>query len=121
MTDRILVFYGSYRTDRAGIRLANYTVSALQARGNDVELIDAHAVDLPILDRKYTEYAPGTAPDRLEALARKIVAAAPFLFVNGEYNWGRQPGLKQLNAHFHEAWCWRPAANLTQYAGPTAD
>lgn len=117
MTDRILVFYGSYRTDRAGIRLASYTVSALQARGNDVELIDAKAVDLPMLDRMYKEYAPGTAPDRLESLARKIVAADAFVFITGEYNWGPQPGLKNLTDHFLEEWFWRPAAILSYSAG----
>src|SRR3546814_9071558 len=78
----------------------------------NVELIDAKAVDLPILDRMYKEYAPGTAPDRLEALARKIVAADAFVFVTGEYNWGPQPGLKNLTDHFLEEWLWRPAAIL---------
>jgi NAD(P)H-dependent FMN reductase len=62
MGDRILVFYGSYRSDRMGIRLANYAVSALSARGNDVELIDAKALGLPMLDRMYKEYAPGSDP-----------------------------------------------------------
>jgi hypothetical protein len=33
MADKILVFYGSYRSDRLGIRLANYVVAGLQARG----------------------------------------------------------------------------------------
>ena len=31
MADRILVFYGSYRFDRMGIRLAHYVVSELSA------------------------------------------------------------------------------------------
>src|SRR3546814_5303887 len=75
------------------------------------------SVDLPILDRMYKEYAPGTAPDRLEALARKIVAADAFVFVTGEYNWGPQPGLKNLTDHFLEEWFWRPAAILSYSAG----
>src|SRR3546814_10109946 len=63
------------------------------------------------------EYAPGTATDRLEALARKIVAADAFVFVTGEYNWGPQPGLKNLTDHFLEEWFWRPAAVLSYSAG----
>ncbi|MGN6622000.1 MAG: NADPH-dependent FMN reductase, partial [Sphingomonas sp.] len=55
MADRILVFYGSYRADRQGIRLAHYLVREFTARGADVELIDAREVDLPILDRMYKE------------------------------------------------------------------
>ncbi len=117
MPDRILVFYGSYRSDRMGIRLASYAVSELRKLGNDVELIDAKAVDLPMLDRMYKEYARGTAPAALEALATKIVAADAFVFVAGEYNWGPQPGLKNLTDHFLEEWFWRPAAILSYSAG----
>lgn len=89
---KILVFYGSYRPDRAGIRLANYIVSGLNARGQDASLIDAKEVNLPILDKMYKEYAPFTAPPALEELAQKIKAADAFVFVTGEYNWGPQPG-----------------------------
>ena len=110
MTDRILVFYGSYRTQRAGIRLANYLVAGLKGRGHDVELIDAKAVGLPMLDHMYKEYPKGEAPPALEALAQKIIAADAFVFVTGEYNWGIQPGLKNLTDHFLEEWFWRPAA-----------
>ena len=51
MSNRILVFYGSYRSDRMGIRVAQYVVEGLRRRGDDVELIDAKAVGLPMLDR----------------------------------------------------------------------
>jgi NAD(P)H-dependent FMN reductase len=110
MGRRILVFYGSYRADRKGIRLATFLVQALAGRGDDVELIDAKAVGLPMLDRMYKEYPPGGAPAALETLADKIRAADAFVFVAGEYNWGVQPGLKNLTDHFLEEWFWRPAA-----------
>jgi len=84
MADRILVFYGSYRSDRMGIRLA--------------------------------KYPKGTAPAALETLAEKIRAADAFIFVTGEYNWGPQPGLKNLTDHFLEEWFWRPAA-IASYSG----
>ena len=51
MTHRVLVFYGSYRLDRMGIRLAHFIVGQLQARGDAAELIDAKRVGLPMLDR----------------------------------------------------------------------
>jgi NAD(P)H-dependent FMN reductase len=115
--DRILVLYGSYRSDRMGIRLAHYAVASLAARGNAVELIDAKALDLPMLDRMYKEYAAGSAPAVLETLAGKIKGADAFVFVIGEYNWGPQPGLKNLTDHFLEEWFWRPAAILSYSAG----
>jgi NAD(P)H-dependent FMN reductase len=117
MPDRLLVFYGSYRADRMGIRLADYVVNALRARGDDVELIDAKAVGLPMLDRMYKEYPKGEAPAAMEQLAANIRAADGFLFITGEYNWGLQPGLKNLTDHFLEEWFWRPAAIASYSAG----
>lgn len=117
MSDNILIFYGSYRSDRQGIRLADYLVSAFAARGAQTELIDAKAIDLPMLDRMYKEYPKGEAPPRLEELAGKIRAADAFVFVAGEYNWSVQPGLKNLTDHFLEEWYWRPAAIASYSAG----
>src|ERR1043166_933076 len=117
MSNRILVFYGSYRSDRAGIRLAHFVVEGFRARGDDVELSDAKEVNLPMLDRMYKEHKKGEAPDVLEALARKIIAADGFVFITGEYNWGMQPGLKNLTDHFLEEWFWRPAAIASYSAG----
>ena len=51
MTNRILVFYRSCRFDRMGIRPAEYVVSGIRAHGKNVELIDAKAIGLPILER----------------------------------------------------------------------
>jgi len=117
MGNRILVFYGSYRSDRLGIRLAHFVVEGLRGRGDDVELIDAKAVGLPMLDRMYKEYPKGGAPAVLEQLAGKIRDADGFVFVTGEYNWGMQPGLKNLTDHFLEEWFWRPAAIASYSAG----
>lgn len=117
MPDNILVFYGSYRSDRMGIRLADFIVKGLRARGANVDFIDAKAVGLPMLDRMYKEHPKGQAPEKLETLAGKIRAADAFVFVTGEYNWGVQPGLKNLTDHFLEEWFWRPAAIASYSAG----
>ena len=117
MINRILVLYGSYRSDRVGIRLADFIVEGFRARGDDVELIDAKAIDLPILDRMYKEYPKGGAPAALEKLAGQIREADGFVFVTGEYNWGMQPGLKNLTDHFLEEWFWRPAGIASYSAG----
>lgn len=117
MPDRVLVFYGSYRSDRLGIRLANYIVTGLHRRGAEPALIDAREVALPMLDRMYKEYPKGAAPAPMEALAEKIRRADGFVFVAGEYNWGPQPGLKNLTDHYLEEWFWRPAAIASYSAG----
>jgi NAD(P)H-dependent FMN reductase len=117
MSDRILVLYGSYRSDRTGIRLADYIVHGLIDRGNDARLLDAREIGLPMLDRMYKEHAPGEAPQAMEDLAEQIRSADAFVFVAGEYNWGVQPGLKNLTDHFLEEWFWRPAAVASYSAG----
>jgi NAD(P)H-dependent FMN reductase len=117
MSNRILVFYGSYRSDRMGIRLANFVVDRLRRRGEDVEFIDAKAIGLPMLDRMYKEYPRDEAPGELEKLAAQIRQADGFVFITGEYNWGIQPGLKNLTDHFLEEWFWRPAAIASYSAG----
>lgn len=114
---RILILYGSYRSGRTGIRLANFLVSRFTELGNSVELIDAKAIGLPMLDRMYKEYPTGEAPEAMEALAGKIRDADAFVFVTGEYNWGVQPGLKNLTDHFLEEWFWRPAGIASYSAG----
>ena len=100
-----------------GIRLATYIVDRLKKRGEDPELIDARAIGLPMLDRMYKEYPKGGAPPAMEELAQKICRADAFVFVAGEYNWGMQPGLKNLTDHFLEEWFWRPAAIASYSAG----
>ena len=117
MSNRILVLYGSYRSDRMGIRLAQFVVDGFRARGDDVELIDAKAIGLPMLDRMYKEHPKGEAPAALEKLASQIRGADGFVFITGEYNWGVQPGLKNLTDHFLEEWFWRPAAIASYSAG----
>src|SRR5258707_2526872 len=104
MTNRILVLYGSYRSDRMGIRLAHFTVEGFRARGDDVELIDAKEVGLPMLDRMYKEYPKGQAPERLEQLATQIRAPDGFEFITCGDKWGIQTGLKNLNRQFLQEW-----------------
>jgi NAD(P)H-dependent FMN reductase len=117
MSDNVLVFYGSYRATRVGIRMATFVISELRARGANAELIDAREIGLPILDRMYKEYPKGSAPQAMEDLAAKIRAADAFVFIVGEYNWGPQPGLKNLTDHFLEEWFWRPAAIVSYSPG----
>ena len=114
----LLVFYGSYREGRLGIRLADYLVRNLSARGHKAELVDAKAVGLPMLDKRFSDYPPGEAPPAMAALAKRITEADGFVFVAGEYNSGVQPGLKNLVDTFVlPQWGGRPAAMVHGDAG----
>ena len=70
-----------------------------------------------------TRCGAGASPARSPAgpsVAAKIRSADAFVFVVGEYNWGPQPGLKNLTDHFLEEWFWRPAAIVSYSPGRLA-
>ena len=113
----VAVLLGSVRRDRQGIKAARLLMRTLRERGHEPVLVDPLETPLPLLDRMYKEYPRGQAPDALEHLAGKIRDADGFVFVTGEYNWGVQPGLKNLTDHFLEEWFWRPAAIASYSAG----
>ncbi|WP_070153058.1 NADPH-dependent FMN reductase [Sphingobium phenoxybenzoativorans] len=116
----ILILYGSYREGRMGIRLADYLVAGFNGAGHMAELIDAKAVGLPMLDKRYSDYAAGEAPQAMAALAEKLRTADAFVFVAGEYNRGVQPGLKNLVDHYLAEFARRPAAIASYSAGRLA-
>jgi NAD(P)H-dependent FMN reductase len=113
----LLVIYGSVRHHRQGIKAARFIVQACQARGHQATLIDPADERLPLLDRMYKEFAPGTAPETLERLARRIRAADALIIVSGEYNHSIPPALSNLLDHFLEEYFWRPSAIVCYSAG----
>jgi NAD(P)H-dependent FMN reductase len=113
----ILVFYGSVRSDRQGIKAARFVVNQCRERGHGVALIDPKEEPLPLLDRMYKEYASGQAPEVLERLAGRIRAADAFIVVSGEYNHSIPPALSNLLDHFLEEYFWRPSGIVCYSAG----
>ena len=113
----IAILYGSVREARAGIRVARWLDGALRRRGHDTTIVDAAEPRLPLLDKMYKEYAPGTAPPVLESLAQLYRRTDAFAIVSGEYNHGIPPGLKNLLDHFLEEYFFRPSAIVCYSAG----
>jgi NAD(P)H-dependent FMN reductase len=113
----LVVFYGSVRHDRQGIRAARFIDRACRGRGHRVNLIDPAIDKLPLLERMYKEYKPGQAPEVLQKLAGLIKAADAFIIVSGEYNHSIPPALSNLLDHFLEEYFWRPSAIVCYSAG----
>jgi NAD(P)H-dependent FMN reductase len=109
--DRFLVpvIYGSVRTERQGIRAARYVVRRLTTLGMNPVLVDPLEHRLPLIDRMYKEYEPGTAPPALEELAKLFKSADGFVIVSGEYNHSIPPALSNMLDYFLEEYFWRPA------------
>jgi NAD(P)H-dependent FMN reductase len=110
------VLFGSMRAGRRGIKAARYIVKELKNYDCEPVLVDAKEYDLPLLDKMYKEFDPGTAPAKLEKLAQLHKSADGFAIVAGEYNHGMQPGLKNLLDYFLEEYYWRPSA-IVCYSG----
>lgn len=117
MPFRIIVVYGSVRSERQGIRAARFIVNECRARGHEVTLVDPLEYRLPLLDKMYKEYPKGQAPELLERLAALIVPADAVIVVSGEYNHSIPPALSNLIDHFLEEWFWKPSAIVCYSAG----
>jgi NAD(P)H-dependent FMN reductase len=113
----IPVLFGSVRHDRAGLRACRWIIRAIEARGHEAVLIDAAEIGLPLLDRMYKEFAPGTAPAPLDTLAALYRRADGYLVVSGEYNHAAPAALKNLLDTFLEEYFWRPSAIACYSAG----
>lgn len=117
MAFKTVVFYGSYRRDRTGIRAARCMLDHLAQRHHTVIFADALAYDFGLLDRMFKEYEPGQAPPKMAELAEHIRTADGFVVVAGEYNHSIQPGLSNLMDHFLEEYYFRPAGIVCYSVG----
>ncbi|MDA2911406.1 NAD(P)H-dependent oxidoreductase [Nitrospiraceae bacterium AH_259_D15_M11_P09] len=117
MALRLVVFYGSVRSERQGIRAARFILNKCRERGHEVALIDPLEFQLPLLDKMYKEYEPDRAPEVLQRMARVIIPADGYVVVSGEYNHTVPPALANLLDHFLEEYFWKPSAIVCYSAG----
>jgi NAD(P)H-dependent FMN reductase len=117
MSLKLVVIYGSGRSERQGIRAARFVVNECRARGHEVTLVDPLEYSLPLLDKMYKEYPKGEAPETLQRIADLIVPADGIIVVSGEYNHSIPPALSNLLDHFLEEWFWKPSAIVCYSAG----
>jgi len=113
---KIAVIYGSYRSDRMGIRAAKFCLNQLEGKCETV-FLDAKKIDLPILDRMFKEYSEGEAPENLRKASEELHSSDAFVIVTGEYNHSFQPGLKNFLDHFQKEYLFKPSGILSYSAG----
>jgi NAD(P)H-dependent FMN reductase len=117
----IAVLQGSVRTDRMGDRVAKWVVSKLEARGHEAVLVDAAALELPLLDKMWKELKSGSDQPELRAklapLAELYQRADGFAIVTAEYNHSVPPALTNLLDYFLEEYLYRPSAIVCYSTG----
>lgn len=113
----ISILYGSVRTDRQGIKAAKFLEKLLKDRGINVNFIDPKIYELPLIDRMYKEFAPGTAPAPMQKISELLTASDAFLVVTGEYNHSIPPALKNMLDHFQKEYYFKPSGIASYSAG----
>jgi NAD(P)H-dependent FMN reductase len=114
---KIVVFYGSVRSARQGIKPARFIVRKSRERKHEVTLIDPLDYPLPLLDKMYKEYPPDEAPETLQRMAKVIIPADAYIVVSGEYNHTVPPALANLMDHFLDEYFRKPSAIVCYSAG----
>jgi NAD(P)H-dependent FMN reductase len=118
MSLKITIIYGSYRSDRQGIRVVKYLTKALEEQKHIVTFVDAKACNVPMLDKRYIDYAPTEIPPKLQELKDLFEKGTDvFVVVSGEYNSTMQPGLMNLLDHFYVEFFYRPCGVVTYSMG----
>ena len=113
----IAVLLGSVRRERQALRAGRMIMDALSAAGHEAVMVDPLELNLPLLERTYSEYKPGEAPTALNELSALYRRADGFIVASGEYNHGIPPALKNLLDHFLEEYFWRPSGIVCYSSG----
>jgi NAD(P)H-dependent FMN reductase len=113
----IAIIYGSVRSERQGIKAANFFIKKLQERKIKTSLIDPLEMKLPLLDKMYKEYNPKEALPAMQEISEALSQADGFLIVTGEYNHSIPPALKNLLDHFQREYFFKPSAIVSYSAG----
>ena len=112
----VAVLQGSTRSERMGGRVAKWVMAQLRARGHEAHLVDAAALELPLLDKMWKQVKGSDDPaDRdlkakLAPLAELYERVDGFAIVCAEYNHSVVPGLSNLIDYFLEEYFYRPSA-----------
>jgi len=127
---KTLVLLGSARTSsafwggssRLATRVGNFVQQALEARStarHEITVWDPVELELPMLERPHFYYEPGTAPPKLDELARVVEAADCYVVVSCEYNHSIPPALSNMLDYFGQSrYAYKPSAICTYSDGP---
>ena len=120
----VAVLLGSVRSERMGDKAAKWAIAQLEARGHEAVLVDAAALDLPLLDKMWKE-VKDEAPAGYEGLRAKLAPLAElyartdgFCIVSAEYNHSVPPALTNLIDYFLEEYFFRPSAIVCYSSTP---
>ena len=113
---KIVVIVGSVRSERQGIKVANWIVKKLEERGHQVDLVDPAKLQLPLLDKMYKEMK--NPSENLQKLYTIIKEADGYIPVTPEYNHSISAAMKNTLDYFLEEYFFKPSAIVSYSVGP---
>ena len=106
---KVLVIAGSTRPTRICREVTEWVIAHLpSAPGLDLELVDLRDWHLPF-DEATIPALGQYQHDHTRAWSAKVGAAAGFIFVTPQYNWGYPAALKNALDHLYREWTGKPA------------
>lgn len=117
---KTIVFLGSVRENRMGLRVAKFMVKQLQAANHTVELFDPLEIKAELLVKPLHHYSDRSqAPKWLIEADKKVQAADSYVIVSAEYNHTIPPALANLMDHFPaSSFAYKPSAIVCYSMGP---
>ncbi|XP_052086450.1 NADH-dependent flavin reductase subunit 2-like [Mytilus californianus] len=99
---KAILFLGTVRENRVGLRVARFMKKQLEKRNYEVEMFDPLEMKFPMLHKPVHFYGPERkgCPQWLLDAENKVKAADAFIVVSGEYNHSIPPALSNMLDHF---------------------
>ncbi|KAK0044892.1 uncharacterized protein LOC106064104 [Biomphalaria glabrata] len=115
----VVLFLGSTREGRFGLRVAKFVQKQLEARNYQVELFDPVVLKFPMLEKPTHFYQDRSKiPKWLLECEEKIKAADAYVVVSAEYNHSIPPALSNMLNHFPGSiFSYKPSAIVTYSMG----
>lgn len=110
------IIYGSVREERVGIRAAKFMKQICEGRGHEAVIIDPKEYNLPLLDKRFSDFA-SDAPENMREIAKHLEWAESFIVVTAEYNHAIPSALKNLLDHFRQEYKFKPSGVVSYSVG----
>jgi NAD(P)H-dependent FMN reductase len=116
----LVIIIASTRPGRIGVPVANWFVEQAEAHGGfELELVDLHQLDLPLLDEPNHPRLRQYTKDHTRAWSATVESADAVVFVTAEYNHSYTAALKNAIDYLHHEWRRKPLG-FVSYGGVAA-
>lgn len=117
---KAVLFLGTVRDNRLGLRVAKFMQKQLEQRNYSVELFDPLEMNFPMVHKPVFFYGPERkgAPEWLVKAEQKVKEADAYVIVSAEYNHAIPPALSNMMDHFGgSCYAYKPSAIVCYSAG----